>query len=81
MLAPVYDARTWTPGRYAETVQSKDYSDEQEARAAVEAAGEGQLIKFARTHNLPGALPPVRLHSIWLETYSAGTWKKVNIHC
>lgn len=57
MLDPVFDARHWTPGRYAETVQSKDYSDEQEARAAVEAAGEGQLIKFARTHNLPGALP------------------------
>lgn len=80
-MKPVYQARRWTPGQYIETVKQDDYEDEAEARSIVEGAGEGELVKFARYHNLPGALPEIRLSSIWLETYSAGVWKKHNIHC
>lgn len=79
-MDPIYNARHWTPGQYRETVQDQDYTSEAEGRAAVEAAGEGQLIKFARYANLPGCLPEVRHSSIWLEAYSNGKWAQVNIH-
>lgn len=79
-MDPVFDARFWAPGQYADTVTSRDFDTEAEALAAVETAGEGQVVKFARHYNLPGALPAIRLNSIWLKVYEGGTWRSPNIH-
>lgn len=78
-MNPIYQARRWTPGQYRETVKQDDFEDEAEARKVVEEAGRGEVVKFARYQNLPGALPEIRHNSIWLESYTDGKWKKHNI--
>jgi hypothetical protein len=80
MYAPIYQATSYEPLRYAETRAEADYFSEEEARQVVEAAGCGSIVKFARYSNLPGCFPPIRHSSIWLKTYADGVWKDCNIH-
>lgn len=79
-MNPIFNATHYTPGDYQGTYKDEDFDTEIQAKAAVETAGEGRVVKFARYKNLPGCLPEIRHSSIWMETYENGSWKKCNIH-
>lgn len=79
-MTPVFEAAHYTPGQYKETYKVADHENEADARAAVEQAGGGSLVKFSRQANLPGCLPAVVLRSLWMEVYANRQWRKINIH-
>lgn len=81
MPDPVFNAQHYVPDNYRETYTDEDFPTEEEAKAAVEKAGGGRVVKFAAYYNLPGCLPEIRLSSIWMKVYENGEWRDCNIHC
>lgn len=80
MLDPVFNAQHYVPGDYHATYKDEDFTTEEDAKAAVEKAGGGRVVKFAAYRNLPGCLPEIRLSSIWMKVYENGEWRDQYIH-
>lgn len=59
---------------------NKDHATAQEAKAAVEAAGSGQVVKFHVLPNLPGRLPELVHRSCAMWVYEEGAWSEIGIH-
>lgn len=79
-MNPIYQAQHYDPKDYRNTYKSEDFENEADAIAAVEKAGGGTVVKFARYRNLPHCLPEIRCSSIWMKSYSDGKWKDHTIH-
>jgi hypothetical protein len=79
-MNPIYQAQHYQPGDYRNTYTSEDFDTEAEAIAAVEQAGGGSVVKFAREHNMPYCKPDIVHRSIWLKVYENGEWRQPNIH-
>ena len=66
--------------RQFSTKVDREFPNKAEALAfAASLSGEVELVTWAVSRNLPGAMPPLRYQSCALEVRQDGAWRGVNI--